>query len=107
MYAKSTLLLATFVAFAGGAIAAPVTQFAPRSVARAIDTIRQSDESGFMLVQNRGRGGGGQRAVVAASVPPPEAAAAISTATTFIGTHRTLTGMPTSTGIPTSTPVGT
>jgi hypothetical protein len=62
MYVKSTLLLTTFVAFAGGAIAAPVTQFAPRSVARATDTVRQSDESGFMLVQNRGRGGGGQRA---------------------------------------------
>ena len=62
MYTKSMLLLATFLAFSGGAaIAAPVTQFAPRSVARAIDTVRQPDESGLILVQNRGRGGGGQR----------------------------------------------
>ena len=64
MYVKSTLLLTTFVAFAGGAIAAPVTQFAPRSVARATDTVRQSDKSGFMLVQKsrawRRRSAGGR-----------------------------------------------
>jgi hypothetical protein len=63
MYKRCTLLLATTLAFAGSAMAAPVTQLAPGSVSRAIDTVRQPDESGLILVQNRGRGGGGgQRA---------------------------------------------
>jgi hypothetical protein len=63
MYKRCTLLLATTLALAGSAMAAPVTQLAPGSVSRAIDTVRQPDESGLILVQNRGRGGGGgQRA---------------------------------------------
>ena len=112
MYRKSSLLLATALAFAGSAMAAPVTQFAPGSVSRAHRYgCMQSDGSGVILVQNRGRGGGGQRAAgggsgraaVAASAPPPETVAAISTATIFIGTHRTLTGIRAPTGMPTST----
>ncbi len=62
MYTKSSLLLATALAFAGGAFAAPVTQFTARSISRELDTARQPDGSGVILVQNRGRGGGGQRA---------------------------------------------
>ena len=59
MYTKSSLLLATALAFAGAAFAAPVTQFTSRSISRELDTFRQPDESGVILVQNRGRGGGG------------------------------------------------
>ena len=62
MYTKSSLLLTTALAFAGVAFAAPVTQLAPRSISRELDTVRQPDGSGVILVQNRGRGGGGQRA---------------------------------------------
>ena len=62
MYTKSSLSLATALAFASVAIAAPVTEFAPRSISRALDTAQQPDGSGVILVQNRGRGGGGQRA---------------------------------------------
>lgn len=62
MHTRSTLLFATALAFAGSAMAAPVTPFAPDSILRAIDTAVQSDEFGLILVQNRGRGGGGGRA---------------------------------------------
>jgi hypothetical protein len=62
MYTKSSLLLATALTFASVAFAAPVTQFAPRSISRGLDTVLQYDGSGVILVQNRGRGGGGQRA---------------------------------------------
>ena len=62
MYTKPSLLLATALTFASVAIAAPVTQFAPHSISRALDTVQQPDGSGVVLVQNRGRGGGGQRA---------------------------------------------
>jgi hypothetical protein len=62
MYTKSSLLLATALAFASVGFAAPVTQLASRSISRELDTVRQPDGSGVILVQNRGRGGGGQRA---------------------------------------------
>ena len=70
MSMKSTLLLATALAFAGSAIAASLTPFAPDSVSRAIETAApyytavQPEEPELILVQNRGRsgGGGGQRA---------------------------------------------
>ena len=63
MYKRCTLLLATTLALAGSAMAAPVTQLAPGSVSRAMEAARRPDESGLILVQNRGRGGGGgQRA---------------------------------------------
>ena len=62
MSTRPTLLMATALAFAGSAMAAPAVPFAPDSVSRAIDTVGQPDESGLILVQNRGRGGGGQRA---------------------------------------------
>ena len=59
----STLLFAIALAFAGSAMAAPVTPFAPDSVSRAIDTAVQPDESGLILVQNSADvGGGGQPA---------------------------------------------
>src|SRR6185436_14979577 len=68
MYTTRTLLVATSLTLAASAMAVPVTSFAPDSVARAIDTIGQPDESGLILVQNRGRGGGGgQRSAGAAS----------------------------------------
>src|SRR6187200_2446662 len=63
MFIRSTLLAATTLAFAVSTLAAPVTSFVPASVSRAIDTTAQSDASGVILVQQRGRGGGGgQRA---------------------------------------------
>ena len=69
MFIRSTLLAATTLAFALGALAAPVTSFAPASVARAIDTTVQPDASGVILVQQRARGGGGggQRAAAGAN----------------------------------------
>ena len=73
MYRNPSMLLATLLAFAGGTVAAPVTQFAPDSVSRAIDTVKQADETEVILVQNRGRGGGGgggQRAVEAVASAP-------------------------------------
>ncbi|MDR3529008.1 MAG: hypothetical protein P4L90_00420 [Rhodopila sp.] len=63
MYTKPSLWLATFLALTSGAVAAPVTLFAPRSVSHALDTARRHDDAGLILAQNRGRsGGGGQRA---------------------------------------------
>jgi hypothetical protein len=59
MFRRSTLLAATTLAFAVGALAAPVTSFASASVARAIDAAFQPDASGVILVQQRARGGGG------------------------------------------------
>ena len=67
MSTRATLLLATVLAFAGSAIAAPLMPISPNSVSRAIrtatqsDTAVQPDEAGLILVQNRARGGG-QRA---------------------------------------------
>ena len=69
MYTKSSLLLATALAFAGVAFAAPVTQFASRSISRELDTVRQPDGvRGHSCAESRTwwrrqrRGGGGQRA---------------------------------------------
>ena len=59
MYKKYAVLLAVALALGDVAGAAPIMRFAPDSVSRAIDTVRQPDESGSILVQTRARGGGG------------------------------------------------
>ena len=61
-YTVSALMLATVLAFAGSATAAPVMPFVQEHHPRAFDGPDQSDTGGLILVQNRGRGGGGQRA---------------------------------------------
>jgi hypothetical protein len=62
MRTRYALLLATAPAFVGSATAAPVMPFAPAAVLQAVDTAVRPDESGLILVQNRGGGAGGGRA---------------------------------------------
>jgi hypothetical protein len=59
MCRRSTLLVAAALAFAGSALAAPVTPFAPDPASRRAGWAVQSGNSGLILVQ---RGGGGARA---------------------------------------------
>ena len=81
MFTRSTLVAATTLAFSISALAAPVTSFAPASVARAIDVAVQPDASGVILVQQRGRGGGGggQRAAAGGNRGGGQRAAASGT----------------------------
>jgi len=67
MYKRYAVLLAVTLALGDVAGAAPIMRFAPDSVSRAIDTVRQPDEFGLILVQTRARAGGGQRAGGASS----------------------------------------
>ena len=60
-YTVSALLLATVLACAGSATAAPMVPFVPDHHPRAFDRLGQHDDAGLILVQGRGRGGGGQR----------------------------------------------
>jgi hypothetical protein len=57
MHARYTVLLATALACVGSATAAPVTPFTSAIVLQVIDPAVQPDESGMILVQNRGGGG--------------------------------------------------
>ena len=55
---KRVILLASAMAFAGSAMAAPVAPFAAVAF-RSGGAIVLPDDYGLILVQNRGRGGGG------------------------------------------------
>jgi hypothetical protein len=66
MCRRSTLLVAAALAFAGSALAAPVTPFAPDAASRGAGwAVQPDDGSGLILVQRRGggarAGGGTQR----------------------------------------------
>ena len=62
MYTISTLLFAIVLVFTGSAMAAPVTQFAPDSVSRAINTVDRPDGSQVILYSAADEGRGGQAA---------------------------------------------
>ena len=60
---RSALLLAAALATAGSATAVPAMPFIPGHATPAVERLFQSDSSGVILVEGRGRGGGGgQRA---------------------------------------------
>jgi hypothetical protein len=60
---KTTILaLATAMALASGATAAPVIPIVPKHVAGAVERTVRPGDGALILVQNRTRGGGGQRA---------------------------------------------
>jgi hypothetical protein len=79
MCRRSASVLATVLAYASSATAAPAMPFIPDLGIEAIERPVQSNEGGFIL-EARGRGGGGRTA---------GRRAAASTAMTFIGTYRT------------------
>lgn len=62
MYRTTTLVLATSMALASGAAAAPVIPIGPKDVAGVVERAVRPDDGAFILVQNRTRGGGAQRA---------------------------------------------